>query len=81
MGLRTYYTFQTCGQSWRYQAGKEFLISLLQENPLNADCVVAFLYQMAVPTTITTDRFSTLMQGIETAKILSLTASVKLDWC
>lgn len=23
LGLRTYYTFQTCGQSWRYQAGKE----------------------------------------------------------
>jgi len=60
------------------QAAKEFLISPLQENPLNVDCVVALLYQMAVPTNIIPDGLCILVEGIQTAGILSLTAGVKL---
>lgn len=67
-------TFQTCGQSWTYLAVKEFLISLLQENPSTEDCVVALLYLMTVPTNIVTDRLSVLIEGSQTAGILSLTA-------
>lgn len=57
-------SFKTCGQSWKYRAGKESLISLLQENPLNVDCVVVLFYQVAAPTNVIADRLSILMEDV-----------------
>lgn len=45
---------------------------------MNVDCVVALLYGMAVPTNIVTGRLSFLMEGIQTAGVLSLSALIKL---
>lgn len=56
--------FQTCGQSWRYQAVKKILISLLQENLLNIDSVVVFIYRREVPTNVVTGRLSVLVDSI-----------------
>lgn len=50
------------------------MILLLQENLLNVDSVVVFIYRSEVLTNVIAGRLSILMDSIKTAGSLSLTA-------